>query len=207
MLAMTSSWYFPRHVDEGNYNFLVFKFHSLICLPFINFTYTTNYSTSAFKKLPRELQSISHPVTHADWLLLISSFLQVTSLILKAQSIFKIPCPKSFFAMNPLLFLDCSSTDSCVFYVDCWSTEKSPAQINNLAVRNSTQLSGAMARETITISSVASLEPQIVIIHSDSNEPTIAYVFGDQLPILPVRLNDLSLQPNPFSLFGYYGRN
>ena len=52
--------------------------------------------------------------------------------------------------------------------------------IKTPAVLNLTQLTGAVARETNTFSSVASLEPQIVIIDSDSNEPTIPYVFGSQ---------------------------
>ena len=65
---------------------------------------------------------------------------------------------------------------------------------------NSMELSGAMARETITISSVASAEPQIVTIDSDSNEPTIPYGFGSQHPIVPSSLNDFNLPPNPFNV-------
>ena len=57
-----------------------------------------------------------------------------------------------------------------------------------------------MARETNTISSVASPEPQIVTIDSDSNEPTIPYGFGIQHPIVPPNLNDLNLPPNPFNV-------
>ena len=55
-----------------------------------------------------------------------------------------------------------------------------------------------MAKETITISSVASPELQIVTIDSDSNEPTIPYGFGNQHPIVPHSLNDLNLPPNQF---------
>ena len=57
-----------------------------------------------------------------------------------------------------------------------------------------------MARETITIPSVASPEPRIVTINSDSNEPTIPYGFGSQHPIVPSSLNDLNLPPNPFNV-------
>ena len=57
-----------------------------------------------------------------------------------------------------------------------------------------------MESETITISSVASVEPQIVTIHSDSNEPTNPYVFGRQHPNVPANLNDLNLPPNPFNV-------
>ena len=60
--------------------------------------------------------------------------------------------------MNPLLSLDSSSTKSDVFYVERSSEEGSPAGNNTTAILNSTQISGAMAWETITISSVAPLQ-------------------------------------------------
>ena len=99
-------------------------------------------------------------------------------------------------AMNPLS----SSTVSDVFHVESSSEESSPAQNNTPTVLNSTQLSGAMGRETITISSVASPEPQIVTIDSDSNERTIPYGFANQRPIVPPSLNYLNLLPNPFNV-------
>ena len=73
--------------------------------------------------------------------------------------------------MNLLLSLDSSSTKSDVFYLERSSEEGSPARNITPAVLNSTQLSGAMATDAITISSVASPELQIVTIDSDSNEP------------------------------------
>ena len=57
-----------------------------------------------------------------------------------------------------------------------------------------------MEPESIPISSVASPEPQIVTIDSDSNEPTFPYVFGTQHPLVPPSLNDLNLPPNPFNV-------
>ena len=57
-----------------------------------------------------------------------------------------------------------------------------------------------MEREVITISSVASPEPRIVTLDSDSNEPTIPYGFGSQHPIVPPSLNDLNVPPNPFNV-------
>ena len=51
-----------------------------------------------------------------------------------------------------------------------------------------------------SISFLASPEPQIVTIDSDSNEPTMPYGFGRQLPIIPPSLNDLNLPPNPFNI-------
>ena len=98
--------------------------------------------------------------------------------------------------MNPLLSLDSSSTESDVFYVERSSQEGSPTRNNTPAVLNSTQLSVAMAKETITISSVTSLEAQNVTIDSDSREPTIPYGFGSQHPIVPPSLDDLNLPPN-----------
>ena len=93
-----------------------------------------------------------------------------------------------------------SSTDSDIFYVVRSSAEGSPIRINTPAILNSTELSGAIAKETITISSVLSPEPQIVTIDSDSNEPTIRYGFGNQHPIVPPNLNDLNLPHNPFNV-------
>ena len=93
-----------------------------------------------------------------------------------------------------------SSTDSDVFYVEHSSPEGSPIRNNTPAIFNSTQLSGAMEPEAITISSVASPEPQIVTIESDSNEPTFPYAFGTQHPIVPPSLNDLNLPPNPLNV-------
>ena len=93
-----------------------------------------------------------------------------------------------------------ASIDPDVFYVDHSSAQSSPIRNNTPAILNSTQLSGAMEREAITISSVASLEPQIVTIDSDSNEPTFPYGFGHQNPIFPPSLIDLNLPPNPFDV-------
>ena len=77
------------------------------------------------------------------------------------------------------------------------SEEGSHTRNNIQAVLNSTELSGAMARETITISSVASPDPRIMTMDSDANEPTLPYGFGSQHPIVPSSLNDLNLPPKP----------
>ena len=96
--------------------------------------------------------------------------------------------------------LDSCSTESDVFYVEQTSTEGSPIRNNTPAILNSTEISGAMDREVITISSVASPAPRIVTLDSDSNDPTIPYGFGNQQPIVPPSLNDLNLPPNPFNV-------
>ena len=93
-----------------------------------------------------------------------------------------------------------SSTDSDVFYVEHSLPERSPIRNNTPAILNSTQLSGAMEPEALTISSVASPEPERVPIESDSNEPTFLYAFGTKHPIVPPSLNDLNLPPNPFNV-------
>ena len=80
------------------------------------------------------------------------------------------------------------------------SAEGSPVRYNTPAILNSTQLSGAMEPEAITISSVASPEPRIVTLDSDSNDPTIPYGFGSQQPIVPPSLSDLNSPPNPFNV-------
>ena len=67
-------------------------------------------------------------------------------------------------------------------------------------VFNSTEISGDDTREMISISSNASPEPQIVTIDDDSNEPTMPYGFGRQLPIVHTSLNDLNLPPSPFKI-------
>ena len=57
-----------------------------------------------------------------------------------------------------------------------------------------------MEREVISISTVASPEPRIVTLDSNSNDPTMPYGFGNQQPIVPPSLNDLNLPPNPFNV-------
>ena len=96
--------------------------------------------------------------------------------------------------------LNSSSTESDVLYVEQSSVEVNAFRNNTLAILNSTEVSGAMEREVITISSVASPEPRIVTLDSDSNDPKIPYGFGSQQPIVPPSLNDLNLPPNPFNV-------
>ena len=99
--------------------------------------------------------------------------------------------------------LSLNSTDSDVFYVEQSSNDQSvprPKTPIVLNVLNSTEISGDDTREKISISSIASPEPQIVTIDDDSNEPTMPYGFGRQLRIVRPSLNDLNLPPNPFNI-------
>ena len=129
--------------------------------------------------------------------LFISSLFKVASSISAALNCFKLLYSLNTMYRNPNLN---SSTDSDVLYVEHSSPESSPIRNNTPAILNSTQLSGALEPEAITIYSVASPEPQIVPIESDSHEPTFRYVFGTQHPIVPPSLNDLNLPPNPFNV-------
>ena len=96
--------------------------------------------------------------------------------------------------------VDSCSTESDVFYVEQTSTEGNPIRKNTHAILNSTEISGAMEREVITFSSVASPGPRIVTPDSDSNDPTMPYGFSNQQPIVTPSLNDLNLPPNPFNV-------
>ena len=93
-----------------------------------------------------------------------------------------------------------NSTDSDVFYVEQSSNDQSIPRPNTPIVFKSTEISGDDTREIISISSIASPEPQIVTFDDDSNEPTRSYGFGRQFPIVPPSLNDLNLPPNPFNI-------
>ena len=92
------------------------------------------------------------------------------------------------------------STDSDVFYVEQLSDEPSPRRNNSPDILNSTERSEHQAARMPSISTIASPQPHIFTINDDSNEPTIPYGFGRQLPIVPPSLNDLNLPPNPFNI-------
>ena len=96
--------------------------------------------------------------------------------------------------------LDSCSTETDVFYVEQTSTEGSPIRNNTPAILNSTEISGAMEREVITISSVASPEPRIVTLDSDSNDLKMPFGFGNHQSVVPPSLNDLNLPSNPFNI-------
>ena len=92
------------------------------------------------------------------------------------------------------------SVDSDVLFVEQLSNKPSPQRNNSPNIPNSTELSETYKTEMPTISPVASPEQQIVTFKDDSNEPTMPYGFGRQLPIIPPSLNDLILPPNPFNI-------
>ena len=153
--------------------------------------------TSVLRLKPRELQSVSRLTARADSPSVKSSLFKVTLLISAALKSLKFH--QSFITLYRHPSLN-SSMDSDVFFVEQSSPQGSPIRNNTPAILNCTQLSGAMEPELITISFVASPEPQIVTFDSDSNEPTFPYAFGTQHPIVPPSLNDLNLPPNPFNV-------
>ena len=92
------------------------------------------------------------------------------------------------------------SVDSDVFVVEEISNEPSPQRNispNNL---NSTEISHTHTAGMPSITSIASPEPHIFTINDNSNDPTMPYGFGRQLPIVPPCLNNLNLPPNPFNI-------
>ena len=153
--------------------------------------------TSVLPLKPQELQSVSRLTARADSCFSNIIIFQVTLSRSSSSKCFKFHQFSFKMYRNPS---PNSSTDSDVFYVEQSSPERSPIRHNTPIIFNSTQLSGAMDPETITISSVASPEPQIVTIESDSNEPTFPYAFGAQHPIMPPSLNDLNLPANSFNV-------
>ena len=92
------------------------------------------------------------------------------------------------------------STDFDVFYVEQISNEPSPRRNNSPDILNSTEQSEHHAARLPSISTIASPQPYIFTNNDDSNEPTIPYGFGRQLPIVHPSLNDLNLPPNPFKI-------
>ena len=104
----------------------------------------------------------------------------------------------SSFDISSNISLD--STDSDVFYVEQISNEPSPQRNNSPDILNSTERSEHHATRMPSISTIASPQPYIFTINDDSNEPTIPYGFGRQLPIVPPRLIDLSQSANPFNI-------
>ena len=92
------------------------------------------------------------------------------------------------------------STDSDVFYVEQISNEPSPRRNNSPDILNSTDRSEHQAIKMPSKSTIASPQPYFFTINDDSNEPTIPYGFGRQLPIIPPSLNDLNLPPNAFNI-------
>ena len=92
------------------------------------------------------------------------------------------------------------SMDSDVFLVEQLSNEPSPQRNNSSNFLKSTELLGTHAGVMPTISSVVSPEPDIVTLENNSNELTVPYGFGRQLPIIPPSFNEMNLPPIRFNI-------
>ena len=93
-----------------------------------------------------------------------------------------------------------NSFNSYIFYVEESATELSPRRINTPEILNSTELPRESSIEHITLSSLASQEPQRFTIYADSKEPSMPYAYGRQAPIVPPSLNNLNLPANLFNI-------
>ena len=92
------------------------------------------------------------------------------------------------------------STDCDVFFVEQLLDELSPRRNNSPDTFLSTERSEHQAARMPSISTIASPQPHILTINDNSNEPTLPYGFGRQLPMVPPSLNYLNLPPNPFNI-------
>ena len=92
------------------------------------------------------------------------------------------------------------STDFDEFYVEQISNEPSPRRNNSPDISNSTEQSEHHAARMPSISTITSPQPYFFTINGNSNEPMIPYGFGQQLPIVPLSLNNLNLPPNPCNI-------
>ena len=93
-----------------------------------------------------------------------------------------------------------TSSDSDVFYVEQISNEPSPQKNKWPKILNSNEISQTNKARMPSVSSIASPEPRFFTTNDNSNKPTMPYGFGQQLPIVPMSLNDLNLPPNPFNI-------
>ena len=145
---------------------------------------------------PRELQSISRLTTRADSLSVKSSLFKDT--LLTSAALKSLNFHQSLLRFTEILPRTHLQTQT----FSMWSIHRQKVAPLEIILRQSStpQLSGAMEPEAITISSVASPEPQIVTIESGSDEPTFPYAFDTQHPIVPPSLNDHNLPPNPFNV-------
>ena len=193
---MTSACIFKDTLRNHTQVFLKFRDSVLeICLHLINLNCTLDFLHSMMlssgagtsNDIPLQESGFALPAI----LITLPIFIYWNQLLRQNYSI----CSSSF-DMSSNISLD--STDFDVFYVEQISNEPSPQRNNSPDILNSTERSEHHAARMPSISTIASPQPYILTINDDSNEPTIPYGFGRQLPIVPPSLNDLNLPPNPF---------
>ena len=196
---MTSTCIFKDILRNQTQIFLEFK-NSILSFVYISFNFncTPDFLPSIDEEQRRG--TIKGNPASAKWTFFISDTDHSTNLHLleSAASIITIQFYSSSFDMSSNISLD--STDSDVFYAEQISNEPSPRRNNSPDILNSTERSQHHAVRMPSISSIASPQPYIFTINDDSNELTLPYGFGRQLPIVPPSRNDLNLPPNPFNI-------
>ena len=172
----------------------------------LRFVYISSTPTSLPTSIDAEQRrgNIKRNPTSGNWTIIISdtdhSSIFIFRYQLLASSIYTILI--SITSSN----ISVVSDDSDVFYVGQSSGECSPQRHNTPNILISTELSEQYNARMPSVSSIASAEPRIFTIDDDSNEPTMPYRFGRQLPIVPPSLTDLHLPPHPFNLLATMAR-
>ena len=179
--------------------FLEFK-NSILRFVYISFNFNCTLDFLPSNDAEQRRGNIKGNPASGKWTIIISNTDHSTSLHLleSVASLITIHFYSSSFDMSTNILLD--STDSDVFYVEQISNEPSRRRNNSPDILNSTETSQHHAVRMPSISTIASPQPYIFTINDDSNEPTIPYGFGRQIPIVPPSLNDSNLPPNPFNI-------
>ena len=194
---MTSACIFKDTLRNDTQVFLKFRNSILeICLHLINSNFTSYFLSSSMhssgagtsNEIPLQKSGLA---LSAILITLPFSFFEVSYSLDKIYSFL-------FTKMSSNISM--ASGDSDVFYDEQISNEPSPQKNILPNILNSTELSEHHTALMPSVSSIASPEPGIFAIEDDSNEPTMPYGFGRQLPIVPPSLNDLNLPPNPFNI-------
>ena len=193
---MTSACIFKDTLRNHTQVFLKFRDSFIeICLHLINFNCTLDFLLSLMQ---------NSGAGTSDEIPLQESALALTAIL--------ITLPFSFFDISYPLYqfitlisrmtsnISMASDDSDVFYVEQSSSELSPQRHNTPNILNSIETFEQHTARVPSISPIASPEPRIFTIDDNSNEPTMPYGFGRQLPIVSPSLNDLNLPPNPFNI-------
>ena len=127
------------------------------------------------KQIPLHESGLSLPSK-----LIILSFFTFPTQLLNQKTIYFL-----FLQFNMVSNISIDSVDSDVFFKEKISNEPSPQRHNSQNILNSTEISQSHAAGMPSVSSIASPEPRILTVDDDSNEPTMPYGFGRQLPIVP----------------------
>ena len=196
---MTSACIFKDTLRNHTQKFLEFR-NSILRFVYISFNFNCTLDFLPSIDAEQRRGNIKGISASGKWTIIISNTDHSTNLHLSVSvaSLIIIQFFSPSFGMSSNTWLD--STDSDVSYVEQTSNEPSPRRNNSPDILNSTEISQHHAVRMSSISTSASPQPYIFTKNDDSNEPTMPYGFGRQLPIVPPSLNDLNLPPNPFNI-------